>query len=70
MALCLLVLCVRALAFLGIGKVFRKFIPIANVPITPADQAEGIYFISSDKASKTTGQVLNIDGGLHEAFSR
>ncbi|MGB0373132.1 MAG: bifunctional rhamnulose-1-phosphate aldolase/short-chain dehydrogenase [Opitutales bacterium] len=43
---------------------------LTNAPITPTDQAEGIYFMSSDKSSKTTGLVLNVDGGLHEAFLR
>ena len=43
---------------------------LTNQPITPEDQAEAIYFLSSDLASKTTGQVLNVDGGLHEAFLR
>ena len=43
---------------------------LTNEPITPEDQAEAIYFLSSDLASKTTGQVLNVDGGLHEAFLR
>ena len=38
--------------------------------ITPADQAEAIYFLASDKSSKTTGQIINVDGGLHEAFLR
>ncbi len=39
-------------------------------PITPADQAEAIYFLASEKSSKTTGQIINVDGGLHEAFLR
>ena len=38
--------------------------------ITPADQAEAIYFLSSNRSSKTTGQIINVDGGLHEAFLR
>lgn len=38
--------------------------------ITPADQAEALFFLSSDRASKTTGQIINVDGGLHEAFMR
>ncbi|TWU30248.1 bifunctional rhamnulose-1-phosphate aldolase/short-chain dehydrogenase [Bythopirellula polymerisocia] len=39
-------------------------------PITPADQAEAAYFLLSSKSSKTTGQIINVDGGLHEAFQR
>ncbi len=38
--------------------------------ITPADQAEGIFLLLSNRLAKTTGQVINIDGGLHEAFLR
>ena len=43
---------------------------LTNEPITPEDQAEAIYFMCSDKSSKTTGIVFNVDGGLHEAFVR
>ena len=39
-------------------------------PITLADQAEAAYLLSSNRLSKTTGQILSIDGGLHEAFLR
>lgn len=39
-------------------------------PITLADQAEAAYLLTSSKLSKTTGQVLSVDGGLHEAFLR
>ena len=38
--------------------------------ITPADQAEAAYLLISGQLSKTTGQVLSVDGGLHEAFLR
>ena len=38
--------------------------------ITPADQAEAAYFLLSDRSSKTTGQIISVDGGLHEAFLR
>ncbi|PCJ61919.1 MAG: bifunctional rhamnulose-1-phosphate aldolase/short-chain dehydrogenase [Planctomycetota bacterium] len=39
-------------------------------PITPADQAEAAYLFSSSAFSKTTGQIISVDGGLHEAFLR
>jgi NAD(P)-dependent dehydrogenase (short-subunit alcohol dehydrogenase family) len=38
--------------------------------ITPEDQAEAAYFLVSDRSSKTTGQVLVVDGGLSDAFLR
>lgn len=43
---------------------------LTQQPITPADQAEAIFFLASDRSSKTTGQIVNVDGGLHEAFLR
>ena len=43
---------------------------LTKEPITPEDQANAIFFMASDKASKTTGQVINVDGGLYEAFLR
>ena len=39
-------------------------------PITPADQAEAYFLLLSDRLSKTTGQVIAVDGGLPEAFLR
>ena len=43
---------------------------LTKSPITPADQAEAAYLLISGQLSKTTGQVLSVDGGLHEAFLR
>jgi rhamnulose-1-phosphate aldolase/alcohol dehydrogenase len=43
---------------------------LTKQPITPADQAEAAYFLLSSKSSKTTGQIICVDGGLHEAFQR
>ena len=43
---------------------------LTKQPITPADQAEAIYFLASNKSAKTTGQIINVDGGLAEAFLR
>jgi rhamnulose-1-phosphate aldolase/alcohol dehydrogenase len=39
-------------------------------PIRPADQAEAYFLLLSDRLSKTTGQVIAVDGGLQEAFLR
>ncbi len=43
---------------------------LTRAPITPADQAEAYFLLVSDRLSKTTGQVITVDGGLHEAFLR
>ena len=39
-------------------------------PITPEDQAEVAYLLSTEAFGKTTGQIFSVDGGLHEAFLR
>jgi NAD(P)-dependent dehydrogenase (short-subunit alcohol dehydrogenase family) len=38
--------------------------------VTPEDCAEAICWLASDRASKTAGHVLPVDGGLAEAFLR
>lgn len=43
---------------------------LTKSPISLADQAEMAYLLSSSKFSKTTGQIISVDGGLHEAFLR
>ncbi|WP_221030189.1 bifunctional rhamnulose-1-phosphate aldolase/short-chain dehydrogenase [Actomonas aquatica] len=43
---------------------------LTKAPITPADQAEAYFLLTSQRLSKTTGQVITVDGGLHEAFLR
>jgi rhamnulose-1-phosphate aldolase/alcohol dehydrogenase len=43
---------------------------LTKAPITPADQAEAYFLLVSQRLSKTTGQVVTVDGGLHEAFLR
>jgi rhamnulose-1-phosphate aldolase/alcohol dehydrogenase len=43
---------------------------LTRSPITPADQAEAYFLLVSDRLSKTTGQIITVDGGLHEAFLR
>jgi rhamnulose-1-phosphate aldolase/alcohol dehydrogenase len=39
-------------------------------PITPADQAEALLLLLSNRLKQTTGQIISVDGGLHAAFVR
>ncbi|MDX2022030.1 MAG: bifunctional rhamnulose-1-phosphate aldolase/short-chain dehydrogenase [Deltaproteobacteria bacterium] len=39
-------------------------------PITPEDQAEAVFLLVSNRLPRTTGQVINVDGGLTDAFLR
>jgi rhamnulose-1-phosphate aldolase/alcohol dehydrogenase len=43
---------------------------LTKSPITPDDQAEAYFLLVTKRLSKTTGQVITVDGGLHEAFLR
>ena len=43
---------------------------LTKSPITPADQAEAYFLLVTKRLSKTTGQIITVDGGLHEAFLR
>ena len=43
---------------------------LTKATITPADQAEAYFLLVSKRLSKTTGQIIAVDGGLNEAFLR
>lgn len=43
---------------------------LTKSPITPADQAEAYFLLVSQRLSKTTGQLISVDGGLYDAFLR
>ena len=43
---------------------------LTHNPIRPVDQAEAIYMLTGDRLSRTTGQIINVDGGLTEAMLR
>ena len=43
---------------------------LTKAAITPEDQAEAVYFLLSERSAKITGQILQVDGGLPEAFVR
>ena len=55
-----------------VGKLARFYADrsLLKDPITPSDQAEAYFLFLSDRLSKTTGQVIAVDGGLPEAFLR
>jgi NAD(P)-dependent dehydrogenase (short-subunit alcohol dehydrogenase family) len=38
--------------------------------VFPEDIAEAIYFFASDKSSKSTGNIINVDAGHAPAFTR
>ena len=43
---------------------------LLKLPITPEDQAEALFILVSNRLPRTTGQVINVDGGLTDAFLR
>ncbi len=38
--------------------------------VSPADVAEAVFLLASDRLGATTGQILAVDAGLTEAFLR
>jgi rhamnulose-1-phosphate aldolase/alcohol dehydrogenase len=43
---------------------------LLQTPIEPADQAEAMYLFFTQRYSKTTGQVIHVDGGLADGMLR
>ena len=43
---------------------------LTKEPITPEDAAEAAYLLASERLGRTTGQIVSVDGGLHEGFLR
>ena len=43
---------------------------LTQSPIEPKDQAEAFFLFLGDRLSKTTGQIIGVDGGLFEGFLR
>jgi NAD(P)-dependent dehydrogenase (short-subunit alcohol dehydrogenase family) len=38
--------------------------------VLPEDVAEAIYFLASDASAKSTGNIINVDAGNAQAFTR
>ena len=49
---------------------FYKNRSLLNESILPEDIAEGIYFFASSKSKKSTGNIINVDGGNITSFTR
>src|SRR4029077_12662083 len=47
---------------------FYADLTLTRSPITPADQAEAYFLLVSDRLSKTTGQIITVDGGCTKHF--
>jgi rhamnulose-1-phosphate aldolase/alcohol dehydrogenase len=43
---------------------------LLGVPVLPEDVAEAVLFLASDRAAKTTGCTVTVDGGVRDAFPR
>jgi rhamnulose-1-phosphate aldolase/alcohol dehydrogenase len=43
---------------------------LLGVSVLPEDVAEAVLFLASDRAAKTTGCTLTVDGGVKDAFPR
>ncbi|HLW93650.1 MAG TPA: bifunctional rhamnulose-1-phosphate aldolase/short-chain dehydrogenase [Roseiarcus sp.] len=41
-----------------------------KLSVLPEDIAEGVYFFASDRSAKSTGNILNVDAGNSQAFTR
>ena len=41
---------------------------LLKLEISAEHQAEAIFLLASERLCRTTGQLINVDGGLHEAF--
>ena len=51
-------------------EIFYAARTLTKVTISGADQAEAYFLLVSERLSKTTGQMVAVDGGLPEAFLR
>ena len=49
-----------------------EFIPfnVMTMRVAPEDVAEAVAFLASERASKSTGNMLVVDAGVREAFPR
>ena len=53
----------------GLEEMYRQR-SLLKRSVLPEDIAEGVYFFASDLSAKSTGNILNVDAGNKEAFTR
>jgi len=53
----------------GLEEMYRQR-SLLKRAVLPEDIAEGVYFLASDLSAKSTGNILNVDAGNKEAFTR
>jgi rhamnulose-1-phosphate aldolase/alcohol dehydrogenase len=53
----------------GLEEMYRQR-SLLKRSVFPEDIAEGVYFFAADQSSKSTGNILNVDAGNRESFTR
>ena len=53
----------------GLEEIYRQR-SMLKLPVLPEDIAEAIAFFASDRSAKSTGNILNVDAGNAQAFTR
>ncbi len=53
----------------ALDEVYRQR-SMLKLSVLPEDIAEGIYFFASDHSAKSTGNILNVDAGNAQSFTR
>ena len=53
----------------GLEEIYRQR-SLLKLPVLPEDIAEAIAFFASDLSAKSTGNILNVDAGNAQAFTR
>ncbi|WP_347268155.1 bifunctional rhamnulose-1-phosphate aldolase/short-chain dehydrogenase [Paracoccus sp. (in: a-proteobacteria)] len=53
----------------GLEEMYRQRSMLKR-PVLPEDIAEGVYFFAADLSAKSTGNILNVDAGNVQAFTR
>ena len=53
----------------GLEEMYRQR-SLLKRSVLPEDIAEAIYFLASDASAKSTGNILNVDAGNVQSFTR